>query len=257
MKLDDSIGLIETCQSIDELKRALQKVSEGYGFASFNFLDIGAPHVDLPFHIGSMKQQFATDYFGNKLIHVDPCISFARRMNTPFVWGDVPFPEYKGVRKSGAQMTIEVAGDHGYREGFIVPFHFSDRLGRVGSSLVVFFWADRVQRFQFLIATKKHEMHLIMVYWAQRMLDLIWQEQKSKHGFSAKPFADGDETLTDRERDVLSWAARGKTALDTADILVLAEETVNTHIRNAVRKLGANNKTHAVTLAIYRGLIDV
>ena len=62
--------------------------------------------------------------------------------------------------------------------------------------------------------------------------------------------------MTDRERDVLSWAARGKSVLDTADILILSEDTVKTHIRNALTKLGANNKTHGVTKAIYLGLIS-
>jgi LuxR family quorum sensing-dependent transcriptional regulator len=45
--------------------------------------------------------------------------------------------------------------------------------------------------------------------------------------------------------------------MDTADILTLSEETVKTHIRNALTKLGANNKTHGVAKAIYLGLIDV
>ena len=63
------------------------------------------------------------------------------------------------------------------------------------------------------------------------------------------------EELTDRERDVLSWAGRGKSVLDTADILELSEDTVKTHVRNALKKLNANNKTHAVTKAIYLGLI--
>ena len=59
------------------------------------------------------------------------------------------------------------------------------------------------------------------------------------------------------ERDVLSWASRGKTVPDTAEILSLSEETIDTHMRHAMHKLGANNKTHAVVKAIYLGLIDV
>ncbi len=56
---------------------------------------------------------------------------------------------------------------------------------------------------------------------------------------------------------MLSWAARGKTAHDTSDILSLSEDTVKTHIRNALHKLDATNKTHGVTKAIYLGLIDI
>ncbi len=63
--------------------------------------------------------------------------------------------------------------------------------------------------------------------------------------------------LTNRERDVMSWAARGKTLQDTADILKLSTETVETHIKNALRKLDATNKTHGVAKCIALGLIDL
>ena len=53
------------------------------------------------------------------------------------------------------------------------------------------------------------------------------------------------------------WAGRVKTTSTTADILKISEETVETHVRNAIRKLGATNKTHAVAKAIYLGLIDL
>ncbi len=56
--------------------------------------------------------------------------------------------------------------------------------------------------------------------------------------------------LSDRERDVLAWRPRGKTSNDTAEILKISVETVNDHVKNAIRKLNASNKTHAVTQAI-------
>ena len=42
-----------------------------------------------------------------------------------------------------------------------------------------------------------------------------------------------------------------------ADRLGIAETTVNFHIKNLVDKLGANDRTHAVTIAVKRGLLDV
>lgn len=258
MTLDEIIGAIESCRSTSELTRALQSVCEEYGFSSFNFLETDAAHLDVPFFLGTMKADFAGDYFSNKLIHVDPCISHARRSNIPFTWSEVPFPQYRGAKKSGAQKTLEVASDHGYKEGLIVPFHFSDRIGRVHSSLVVFFWNDPLQRFRFVVSRKRYELHLVMIYWAQRAVDLV-EQQFHAGGAPAGPPLETAATciLTDREKDVLSWAARGKTALDTAEILRLSEETVKTHIRNALSKLAASNKTHGVAKAIYLGLIDV
>lgn len=258
MRVEEAIASVESCNSLEELTRTLQSISENYGFSSFNFLETGATHVDVPFFLGTMEHDFANDYFSNKLIHFDPCVSFARRNNTPFTWSDVPFPEYDGVRKSGAQRAIEVASDYGYKEGLVVPFHFSDKIGRVNSSIIVFFWKDAVSRFYFTISRKKHDLHLIMIYWAQRAVEIVSDQFNESQGIVSRDI-DGRHAhgLTDRERDVLSWAGRGKTALDTAEILMLSEETVKTHIRNALSKLEASNKTHGVAKAIYLGLIDV
>jgi DNA-binding CsgD family transcriptional regulator len=190
------------------------------------------------------------------MIHVDPCIFRARRTNIPFAWSDIPIPQNKGVRKSGEQKTMEFAWDYGYHDGFIVPFHFSDNLGRVNSSLIVFFWSDRSQKLRFLLSKKRHEISVVMIYWAQRAADLIGEQFRGGARFAPSHLAAQGKILTDRERDVLTWAARGKTAQDTADLMTLSEMTVNTHIRNAVVKLEANNKTHAATKAIYLGLIN-
>lgn len=152
---------------------------------------------------------------------------------------------------------MEAARDHGFTEGLMIPYHFRDRLGRVRSSATTFFWKDPVEKFHFLLSERKHELHLIMIYWVQRAVDIIAQEHRT--GLTViRPNQTGTRVnLTDRERDMLAWAARGKTVADTADILKISDETVETHIRNAMRKLEATNKTHAVAKAIYLGLIDV
>jgi DNA-binding NarL/FixJ family response regulator len=67
----------------------------------------------------------------------------------------------------------------------------------------------------------------------------------------------GDEDLTAREMDVLRLIRDGHRNKQIADTLGIAETTVNFHIKNLVDKLGANDRTHAVTIAIRRGLLDV
>jgi DNA-binding NarL/FixJ family response regulator len=67
----------------------------------------------------------------------------------------------------------------------------------------------------------------------------------------------GDETLTPRELDVLRLIRDGHRNKQIADDLGIAETTVNFHIKNLVDKLGANDRTHAVTIAIRRGLLPV
>jgi DNA-binding HTH domain-containing proteins len=55
----------------------------------------------------------------------------------------------------------------------------------------------------------------------------------------------------------MAWAARGKTVADTAQILGISPETVEGFIKQALRKLGASNKTHGVAKSIALGIIDL
>ena len=67
----------------------------------------------------------------------------------------------------------------------------------------------------------------------------------------------GEEDLTTRELDVLRLIRDGFRNKQVADKLGIAETTVNFHIKNLVDKLGANDRTHAVMIAIRRGLLQV
>jgi len=257
LHLDEAIADIEACRTLDELRDRLQKIIEAHGFYAFEFLDAGQPHLDRPFHFGTVDERWVEEYTRNNFVVVDPCIAQARKTNTPFTWGSVKLPEFRGRRKPGAIKTMEAALDHGFTEGLMIPYHFRDHFGRVHSSSNVFFWKDPISKFKFLLSERKHELHLIMIYWVQRAVDIIAQEHRAGVTVIRPNQASGSVSLTDRERDMLAWAARGKTVADTGDILKISEETVETHIRNAMRKLDATNKTHAVAKAIYLGLIDV
>jgi DNA-binding NarL/FixJ family response regulator len=67
----------------------------------------------------------------------------------------------------------------------------------------------------------------------------------------------GDEDLTSRELEVLQLIRDGYRNKQIANQLAIAEATVNYHIKNLVDKLGANDRTHAVTIAVRRGLIPI
>jgi DNA-binding NarL/FixJ family response regulator len=66
-----------------------------------------------------------------------------------------------------------------------------------------------------------------------------------------------DSTLTSREVDVLRLIAGGSANKLVADQLSITEETVKSHVKNILSKLGANDRTHAVTIALKRGIIEL
>ncbi len=65
-----------------------------------------------------------------------------------------------------------------------------------------------------------------------------------------------EDALTEREVEVLKMVASGTPNKVIAYELALAEPTVKSHLKNIFQKLGANDRTHAVTIAIRRGYID-
>lgn len=63
------------------------------------------------------------------------------------------------------------------------------------------------------------------------------------------------DILTQREHDILKLVADGGTNGEIASILHLSEETIKTHIRHALPKLGARNRAHAVAIALRKRII--
>ncbi|MEA3181495.1 MAG: hypothetical protein QOI59_5018 [Gammaproteobacteria bacterium] len=66
-----------------------------------------------------------------------------------------------------------------------------------------------------------------------------------------------DSALTDREVEVLTHIAAGNSNRSIAIRLEINEGTVKTHVKNILAKLGTNDRTHAVTVALRRGVIQL
>jgi DNA-binding NarL/FixJ family response regulator len=66
-----------------------------------------------------------------------------------------------------------------------------------------------------------------------------------------------DDALSSREIDVLRLVANGNANKMIADRLSITEDTVKSHVTNILSKLGANDRTHAVTIGLKRGIIEL
>lgn len=257
-KLEEHLAAIESCVTIGEVRARLHEIAQHYGFESFSFVDVGDPAKEVPFFITTTNQSWDQDYRSNNFVHVDPILPVVRRSNLPFLWSDIPPPERRGKRKPGGQKVLEASRDHGFQNGLVIPIHMTDRIGRVASASCVFFWKDEARKLEFALAGGKHDLHVVVLYSAQRIIDIMDKQNgrvERYGGRGGRLLPHGQ--LTDRERDVLAWAARGKTMSETAEILGISESTVEEYARGALRKLDAVTKSQAVAKAIYGGLIDV
>jgi LuxR family transcriptional regulator, quorum-sensing system regulator BjaR1 len=258
--IDEAIGSIEAATDICGLKAAMQAAIENYGFAAFNFIDAGKAYEAVPLYFGTSGQRWETEYRDNGFLSIDPYIAKARRYNLPFDWRSIPLPQRRRGPKTGVARLMEAAWSHGFREGLVVPYHFRDEVGRHHSTVCVFHWKDAISEFERVLGLQRHQLHLLVIYFMQRSVELLAAEKRSDIAMAAalKRVRQGEgPRLTDRERDILSWAGRGKTTSETADILGLSELTVDTHVRNALGKLDARNKTQAVAKCVWLGLIDL
>jgi len=66
-----------------------------------------------------------------------------------------------------------------------------------------------------------------------------------------------EETLTERELEVLQLVMLGNRNRDIANRLFISQETVKAHIKNILEKLGASDRTEAITVAVRRGIIQL
>ena len=67
----------------------------------------------------------------------------------------------------------------------------------------------------------------------------------------------GSENLSNREIEVLKQVAEGNRNRDIAEKLFISEETVKVHIKHIMDKLGANDRTQAIAIAVRRGIIHL
>jgi DNA-binding NarL/FixJ family response regulator len=94
------------------------------------------------------------------------------------------------------------------------------------------------------------------------LLEVIRQVHAGKKRIPAEVAAQlaehlGDDTLTEREIEVLRHLGGGNRNRDIAQRLFISEETVKVHIKHIMEKLGASDRTQAVAIAIRRGVIQL
>jgi DNA-binding NarL/FixJ family response regulator len=94
------------------------------------------------------------------------------------------------------------------------------------------------------------------------LLEVIRQVHAGKKRIPAEVAAQlaehlGDDTLTEREIEVLRHLGGGNRNRDIAQRLFISEETVKVHIKHIMEKLGASDRTQAVAIAVRRGVIQL
>jgi DNA-binding NarL/FixJ family response regulator len=104
--------------------------------------------------------------------------------------------------------------------------------------------------------------YLLKTTPAKELVEVIRQTYAGKKRIPAEVAAHlaehlGEEELTPREVEVLKHLAEGNRNKDIGERLFISEETVKVHIKHIMEKLGANDRTQAVAIAVRRGIIQL
>lgn len=216
---------------------AFRKVEDSAQALGFAYCAYGL-RIPLPFSnpktivLNNYSPAWQCRYAEQDYVLIDPTVLHGRRSQAPLVWSDQVFaPVNKlwdeaqsfGLRFGWAQSNLDVGGGFGMLS-----------LARSSEPLSDAELAVQEVKMRWLA----HIAHLTM-----------------SRIFVGRQSAPIHPHLTAREVEVLKWTADGKTSAEISDILVVSENTVNFHVKNAVLKLQASNKTAATVRAAMLGLL--
>jgi LuxR family quorum sensing-dependent transcriptional regulator len=163
---------------------------------------------------------------------MDPVPQYGASTVQPFEWAEA---RYDKDSNPAAHLVMTRATEFRLMQGYCIPLHY-DEGGAVISMATEQLTIDPVA---------KSALQLIGIYAHNRIRSL------------GRPKPEKRDLLTPREREILRWAADGKTSWEVSVILHISERTVKFHLNQASHKLNAVNRTAAVAKALARGLIKL
>jgi LuxR family transcriptional regulator, quorum-sensing system regulator BjaR1 len=234
-KVFEFIDVLDRLSTIEAVMDATGQMLGRYGFARFSFSEMPSNSDSMPDVV--IAHRIPTElfelYVARRYADIDPCMRHLQRTTQPFKWRDVP---YDAEREPRAAELMTLVADFGLAQGLFVPI--PSTAGTFGN---VWMAGPTPE----LTGRTKPALHLIALYAFGRVHQL------------AGRLPDQGPPLTAREREVLVWAAHGKSAWEIGEILGIAKRTVDEHAKTACLKLGAANRVQAVAIALRNRVINI
>jgi DNA-binding CsgD family transcriptional regulator len=236
---------VECCnrtQTLSELFNLLVAAADkvGFGLVAYGALNYHEPlHLpDLPAPAVAINfpDHWRDYYFERNYHQIDPVVTLTPCIQQPFLWSWLQ--QQPGLRCEHLAI-FEEARAAGLNNGLSVPLHGA--WGRVA-----------VLSFASHAADSEPEAAVGRLTTLASQFHIAFSEMSQTARSPSVPVQ-----LSRRERDCLLWTARGKSSWDIGMILHISENTVNYHLKNAMRKLGTANRTFAVVKAIRFNLIEL
>lgn len=238
--LDEFLEVVRDLDDLTALRDRFAAFLANRGFNSFAYAGLHLPPHDLPHPlvVSTYPDEWQAHYIEADLDKIDPVLTECMKGVTPIDWGNILTRDEVSKRQ---RALFHDARDIGLKFGMTVPVH-----GYGAEFALVSVTSDATEKeFREIKSEYVHELHIASLYYHTAIKKNVDKEAGQQEKVR----------LTAREMECLLWAAQGKTAWETSEILDISEDTVNFHIKNAMKKFGVYNKRQAVVKAIMLALI--
>ena len=230
-------------KTIDELVQSYLKRVEDLGYDRMIFcLMSDHSHIGLSAGVGYLNnypEDWMKYYMDKGFDKIDPVIAYSRQTIGTFTWDEMS--QTLSLTKK-QKKCLEYGREASLFNGVCTPIWGPHRFSGIGLATSEKKDACDIRQ-ETLDLINAYSNHFYMVFQRIHKKAMI-NDNKINNVF-----------LTDRERDVLVWVARGKSNNDVADILSISLSCVKFHLDNIYQKLCVNDRVVACTKAIAFGLI--
>lgn len=214
------------------IKSALKSFANSHGFERFAYLQTEALEIRT---FNSYPEEWQDIYLGSQYSRVDPVVTEAKRRMELFSWTADDWPA-RGA--SELRRFRDQAIEHGIRSGLTIPVE-----GSFGSTMMLTFASSEKKVGNAILQDPQKAVRAVLaIHYRLKII-------------ASTTIIAPKRLLSPREAMCLMWAAKGKSAPETATLTGINARTVQHYLDKAREKLDAATVPHLVAIAKDHGLV--
>ncbi|TCU33616.1 LuxR family transcriptional activator of conjugal transfer of Ti plasmids [Rhizobium azibense] len=226
------IDMAEAARDERMIKNALNRFANSCGFERFAYLQTEGAEIRT---FNSYPEEWQDIYLGSRYFLIDPVVTEAKRRMEMFSWTADDWPA-RGA--SDLRRFRDQAIEHGIRSGVTIPVE-----GSFGSKMMLTFASSE----------KKADRSILQD--GQKAIQVVIAIHYRLKIIAAATIVAPKRLLSPREAMCVMWAAKGKSAPETAMLTGINPRTVQHYLDSARRKLEAATVAQLVAIAKDHGLV--
>ena len=231
---EDFVETSRQALSVDELKAVLERTFADEGYQNYAIVSLLGRSKIGRLKICNLPPGVHETYQAEQWERADPLLPVAVRANRPFAWEDV----WRRTNLSKEQTAVvEGFGRLGLHKGITFPLYFA--------------------RGPYHVMTLSKRQDDDQDIERLPLLHALCTQAWSRYLELNEGIADSSTSLSPREIDILHWMKEGKSNWEIAEISNLSVKTIEYHVSNVLKKMGASNRITAVVNALRLGMLEL